>query len=629
MEFHPDNQILGVESLAGLSLKDLESKISQLGPSKVSRHWVLQTLMRWLHEQIKRDIEDKSSLSNLVDLLLIGGKLLQQPFSEGEVEAAFGAWQIRDAAENPANRRRYEMVRLDLLVFLKKPSGNMSFDDNSTTMKSRKLSNIDRPDDPINDQRRPWWNGGKQRTGSNEIPLGKKKALHDSYDGKTSETEGKKSKQTSTWDMPPTKRTAEQTSSSDMSLPGSSPVRTFESSRLDQPTPNQFALPPPYDGYVCQRCHKPGHWVRACPTSLDPAFDRPPRKEYQCTICGKFGVHYITLCPQNTCKDSLTQQRKLHAQLEASSLDHGSRYQDRPNQSPLPRYRSRSPMDRRRIKGRDIQRPDDNSQDWTHSSDSRHHQSSDRGSVSPWTARQRKTRELHRRGEALPTYTSDMYRPRRTSASPPRSHRHSHRAREVPPQEYPRQLIELSTTEEDRKGRLAYDNGDFSLGWNDDSPTTPSSPKKKNRGDVKINEDVEMADAPLVTQDITETEQAMKEADDFLDRLAIELDLKNEITQPTLTLTLNQRDPNSVAVGQTNADQDEDTGEKTLAFSKGNGQVSRGKLGPENLPLLHLLHGRKNPAVHNAKRMTAVGMMALDGPTDSPTLLNTGEPEQH
>ena len=50
-------------------------------------------------------------------------------------------------------------------------------------------------------------------------------------------------------------------------------------------------LPP--DGYVCRKCHVPGHWIQQCPVPKQA----PPPETYICKICMIKG-HWIYQCPQ-------------------------------------------------------------------------------------------------------------------------------------------------------------------------------------------------------------------------------------------------------------------------------------------------------------------------------------------
>lgn len=53
---------------------------------------------------------------------------------------------------------------------------------------------------------------------------------------------------------------------------------------------------PPPSGYVCNKCHQPGHWIRQCPLILAEEDSRPPPPGYQCNKCKAFD-HYIRNCP--------------------------------------------------------------------------------------------------------------------------------------------------------------------------------------------------------------------------------------------------------------------------------------------------------------------------------------------
>lgn len=163
------------------------------------------------------------------------------------------------------------------------------------------------------------------------------------------------------------------------------------------------------------------------------------------------------------------------------------------------------------------------------------------------------------------------------------------------------------------------------MNWNG-SPTTPSSPQKKERVGSNVSEDVVMTDAPWVVKDTPEMEQAMKEADEFLDRLATELGLQNGTIRSTESgLTLNQGISNYAAMGRANANQDSRIRERILASPKTTSEVDQGKLGPETLALIE---SGQNPMIHHkAKRTTARDMIERTGlckPSGTPQ-----RPEQH
>ena len=82
-----------------------------------------------------------------------------------------------------------------------------------------------------------------------------------------------------------------------------------ENVRNYKPQEGDFSGRPP-SGYICNRCGKAGHHLQACPTNLDPAFDRPPDSTYQCAVCHVWGEHFKSVCPRNTDPHCITQKRK-------------------------------------------------------------------------------------------------------------------------------------------------------------------------------------------------------------------------------------------------------------------------------------------------------------------------------
>ncbi|KAI1770720.1 hypothetical protein F4818DRAFT_251474 [Hypoxylon cercidicola] len=107
MDLRPTLEALGVDSLANLTLEELEGRIQAVGPSK---YHTLQTCMGWLNEHTKNDIQQ--DLSHFVWMLL-------QQFGESEIKAVFEKWQKKDAEENPTNRRRYLLVKDEIFGLLK------------------------------------------------------------------------------------------------------------------------------------------------------------------------------------------------------------------------------------------------------------------------------------------------------------------------------------------------------------------------------------------------------------------------------------------------------------------------------------------------------------------------------
>lgn len=114
-------ETLAIEHLGQVKLDDLATKIEQATPEKINRPQALKVIMGWLHEQIKRDnIMQNGSLRDFVNLLRDSGTC---PFTKEEVIQDFEKWQMKDAAEDPTNRRQYSIAKSELqLLFDQVPS---------------------------------------------------------------------------------------------------------------------------------------------------------------------------------------------------------------------------------------------------------------------------------------------------------------------------------------------------------------------------------------------------------------------------------------------------------------------------------------------------------------------------
>lgn len=92
-----------------------------------------------------------------------------------------------------------------------------------------------------------------------------------------------------------------------------------------------------------------GHWIRNCPTNLDPRYDQAPSRDYRCTFCGLQGAHFATLCEKNPHLSSLAKQRENTVveirESRTPSRGKWHHYQDRESSTTRfqGRYRSRTP----------------------------------------------------------------------------------------------------------------------------------------------------------------------------------------------------------------------------------------------------------------------------------------------
>lgn len=278
MDLLPSLQTLGIDDLADITLNELEDRIQHVHPDQLSKQDVLQVFMRWLHERIKKDIQQKSLLSEFANLLLTGGKLQQGPFSEDEIKEALKEWQSKDAAETPANIRRYQMVQLDFHeLFEQARRGSKQEKDSSTRSTSNQEGNsLVRLNKLINSQdiaemeimesTAPWVPGrGKQKTGANEIPLGRKAGLRSNFYNEIVKIREENERKSSTKvnKAPPVEQTTK-LSSRDATSMEASPIKSYEPVISDYSSlnmPPYLTTSPPY-GYICKRCDQPGNEIR-------------------------------------------------------------------------------------------------------------------------------------------------------------------------------------------------------------------------------------------------------------------------------------------------------------------------------------------------------------------------------
>ncbi|KAI1211041.1 uncharacterized protein F4807DRAFT_459271 [Annulohypoxylon truncatum] len=496
MDISPILEALGVNGLADITLKELQVKINniQRGILILPRQQVLQVFMGWLHERIIRDIQQKSLLSEFIDLLLVPGKLHQMSFIESEVDAAFKGWQAKDAAENPANIRRYQMVHLDFLELFEQAKRNSSSEPDWSFGPSgfdRERDSSASPDDQIT----RLVGGGKRKSGSNTVPLGDRKRFRSTIPQKTTKAEEEIKEENEKGGSTPVKLE---------NCPQKLPSHT-KSSLLD-------SSPPPL--YVCNRCHKPGHWIQLCPTNLDPKWDRPPPSNYTCEICQKKGHHYATLCPQNKKGQSLTKQRqnqedRPRRRLKTPKREAKTRGRDNYRLTPPFGHRSRSPRDNYPHQASDVYGSDDHLRFGGSDRDS-NGRFRDRSS-SPYTTRRRVAfveNYDHEQGSG-----NRRHEPTQTSspALPYRGSKAAHLQRN------PRASLELGKTQKGEIGRLSYN--DVFVGPSL-SPKEYAFSHKPKRIDTRESENEVMTYGSMGAEDTPdETERAKAEADKFLEEL--------------------------------------------------------------------------------------------------------------
>ncbi|KAI1327483.1 hypothetical protein F5Y16DRAFT_420879 [Xylariaceae sp. FL0255] len=231
--------------------------------------------------------------------------------------------------------------------------------------------------------------------------------------------------------------------------------------------PSSFPTKPP-GSYCCKRCGETGHWLQHCPTNLNPNYgmfdcpplannaawnklwssltpnsweDRAPRDDYKCKICGKVGVHFSTLCPDNQEECSLIKQRE---RVIGRSGDFGSlARRDNSPENPATQVSKQASF----TKGRNPRRSR-RSDSYRPSSSPQAGKNRTRRSISPYTARVRLTKQLEENRGASPLRRFRDCR----SRSPPHSRRNRYKDLDGP------------ASWRGDEGRLVYYDEDDSVG---------------------------------------------------------------------------------------------------------------------------------------------------------------------
>ncbi|KAI0010971.1 hypothetical protein F4779DRAFT_616038 [Xylariaceae sp. FL0662B] len=642
MDISPNLVALGIEDLGNLTLKELENKLNNVSPEQIYRPQVLETLMGWLHEQIKEDtiMQQKSLLPDFMNLLTMQNRLPVVPFNESEVGQIFKEWQIKDAVENPANRRRYLIAHSEIQRLFQEDGSGSDQENRRFSLKSPSqsqhegLSALPNEDfgtgvlADIGNKTSKHTNlaGGKRnKTGANEIPLGKRKSLR----GIAEQEAIKFDEYGKSLAVPPVPDTIPTTQKKGLPLRDSDSAGATtigETDALDvtaESMPQSLEMGKPS---ASSRKHFHGRKHQSSTGGFD--FSRPTPPGYVCKRCGRPGKDTGFSSAQQTWTRngtnllrliidvSLTKQRqRVSTQPSTPTQDDARSYRDRRSPSPYQRRRSRSPVVHRPHKGHDIYRPDVSPRPQYEDSDRRSRHYVDRTSVSPWSARERMTRELQRRGESPRRHAPDKYRPRGRSASPPRSHRD----RTAPTQI--RSVLRGDPTEarnREREGRLAYDDDVFMD--SDPATLTPEwfeSPKQQAIGPAGRSDKVTkyMSSTPDETPE--QMEQAKRETSQFLELLGVEILTNESSIDHSLESVVMMDIDDDAMVSDSHMSVDTTTGEEDYckiaaeegppAYLERGGVLFQTVLAPRFSPnVVEMFRGRGNPVIHpKSNRKTA------------------------
>ncbi|KAK3294676.1 uncharacterized protein B0H64DRAFT_433784 [Chaetomium fimeti] len=330
-------ETLGLESLEGISLARLSRSIRENLPADVDKGQVLDIYIMWLYPRLMAlDLSAKAYLGLEVFNMYMFLKAL--PDDDGQLAEAFNDWQRGQAVENSASSRKLSIAAAEFhrLVPASQESSERRMDSSNSEDRfgqmhpdRAKLSQgapivvelDDGDDDEVviissnfvregrssaRDHDRIAQPGLSFLTGPNKLPMnGRSMATHniDSEDSGV------------------LKFQREPVSEPKYELVSKSATSASPLGRKLADAPQR-----PHEDYVCARCMMKGdHCFRDCPV-LDPAFDTKPPESYICRLCKRRGEHHVSVCPRNKNPRSMTQRRLEFANQNGHpGVDHRGR----------------------------------------------------------------------------------------------------------------------------------------------------------------------------------------------------------------------------------------------------------------------------------------------------------------
>ncbi|KAK3323619.1 hypothetical protein B0T19DRAFT_210127 [Cercophora scortea] len=305
-------ELLGLESLHGLSLGKLLHEVDESFPLDISKKRVLHVFMAWLNERLMViDNSDENALKEEISEWC--STLRACSYDDQILASAFNDFQREQAVIEPSSSRRLDLARLEIRDFLDNhPQPASPLPPNP---KQEPDYQIMHPDRAMLSQR-----GDRDR---DRIVIDLDDWEPGSVDRRSLEDEGtemvrfltgankmvyednmRRPDHGSRWDSSMRSRNEHG--------PDSHPEASWNQAALSGSLDHRAVShnDEPFNGYVCDRCGTPGHRINRCPTNLDSSFDKKPSKTYSCKLCHRRGDHYLSLCPLNDRFDSITQQRR-------------------------------------------------------------------------------------------------------------------------------------------------------------------------------------------------------------------------------------------------------------------------------------------------------------------------------
>ncbi|GAB1319075.1 E3 ubiquitin-protein ligase RBBP6 [Madurella fahalii] len=341
--------ILGLDSLKGLTIDELLAAVAEKFPPEVSKRRLLNVFVMWLHERLMA-VDISAEVAFADEVASWYNALKAAANDDRAIAEAFHDWQREQSIHDAVSSRKLSIVEAELHCLMASPTVRPENNLETPRLENR-YGNMHPDRMKLSREEPSVIEIGDDEPEVVEIPF-------------------------RPWEDRPQPQTDDQNELQDLSfLTGANRLvltDTVDSELNQEDLPLASCLKIPerevssiskrhIAGYLCNRCGIPGHLLRNCPTDMDPDFDQKPDENYVCRICKKVGDHLYILCPDNRDPKSLTQRRRRNAERNSQNRknhrgDYGRDFDNsRPScfrndrlsrfdESPHGRRRSRSPL---------------------------------------------------------------------------------------------------------------------------------------------------------------------------------------------------------------------------------------------------------------------------------------------
>jgi hypothetical protein len=153
-------------------LRQLEYRVTLKGPEAVSKQQGLDMYLDWLQNQVMNGTIAQDSNASLKSWVQ---SLTRLGFDEDNIYRSFQSWKCRVSQADPLTLRRFLIIEQDLQKLFEKGPASMSPNSNPGSNPSPPRSNKVNTRLPSEEQAEDQRRRGPQRSGANDLPIGKRR----------------------------------------------------------------------------------------------------------------------------------------------------------------------------------------------------------------------------------------------------------------------------------------------------------------------------------------------------------------------------------------------------------------------------------------------------------------------